>query len=723
MAHYTTIFVFLFLPFTIVAQIDHWETAVYDSDIWSYRLGTSEPPSNWSSLTFNDDSWQQGQGGIGYGDGDDGTTIAPVESVYLRREFTIFDKDKIKQAILHADFDDAFVAYINGQEFTRFGLDGNPPTFDTWALDLHEAQLYQGGLPESFVISEADIDQFFVDGTNVLAVQVHNFDGVASSDLSANFFLSFGITDTSNDYGDLPDWFEPPVPPLGDFSTPLPIIKINTYGVDIPEEPSIEGQMGIVWNGSGGLNNSSQQPNNFFGKIAIDKRGQSSLYFFPKHGYAIETKDENGEDMDVSFLNFPEEEDWILHGPYSDKTLMRNVLAMHLANGIGPFNSRTRFVELMVNGQYDGIYVLMEKIKRDKNRVDIANLNEEDISGDELTGGYIFKIDHGDAHWYSQYSPVFNPDINLGFQYVSPKQSQIMPPQETYIQSYVDSFEIALKATNFSYGGKRYSDYIDLASFADHFILKELSKDVDAFRLSSYYYKKKDSNGGKIYAGPAWDFNLAFGNADYCEGGLAQGWIYQVYCGDHPFWWNRLLVDDVFKNTLNCRWEELREGPLHLDSIFQFIDEKVALLNPTLNRNFQRWPVFNEYIWPNAVVFGSYEEEINYMKDFISDRIVWMDANMPGNCAVGLPTLSSTPISISPNPFEDNVNLSFELDKKTPVEIRIYNAIGQEFLYLNKGISQAGSYNEILSLSALPPGLYFCELHLGTKSTVLRIVK
>jgi len=168
------------------------------------------------------------------------------------------------------------------------------------------------------------------------------------------------------------------------FSTPLPILKITTDEAEIPEEPPIPAEMGIVWHGEGNMNNSDDEANAFWSNINIDKRGYSSIYFFPKNGYAIETKDENGEDQDTSFLNFPTEEDWILHGPYSDKSLLRNVLAMHIANGMGNYNSRTRFVELMINNEYEGLYVMMEKIKRDENRLDIATLNEIDIEGDEF---------------------------------------------------------------------------------------------------------------------------------------------------------------------------------------------------------------------------------------------------------------------------------------------------------------------------------------------------
>src|SRR5665811_1630254 len=189
------------------------------------------------------------------------------------------------------------------------------------------------------------------------------------------------------------------------FLSNLPLIYINTNGRQIPDNPKISAEMGIIWNGPGETNQTSNSFNHFNGKISIEIRGSSSQ-MFPKKSYGFETKDELGEDMDFPLLGLPEEEDWILYAPYSDKTLIRNVLTFVLAEPLGHYTPRCRFVELFLNNKYQGVYVLMEKIKRDKNRVDIANLKLEDNAGDELTGGYIVKIDKttgsGGRGWYSK---------------------------------------------------------------------------------------------------------------------------------------------------------------------------------------------------------------------------------------------------------------------------------------------------------------------------------
>ncbi|MBN4051490.1 CotH kinase family protein [bacterium AH-315-M05] len=186
---------------------NHWETAVYANDIWRFITPSSEPDSNWRiSPLYNDISWQQGPGGIGYGDGDDNTIVGPppVISVYMRRVFNIVDVSAIASAVLHMDYDDAFVAYLNGVEIARanIGQNGTPTPFNETAFEDHEAAMYAGGLPETFFVDEG----VFVNGDNVLAIQIHNI-GPFSSDLSAIPFLSLAIKDNSANYGPTPPWF------------------------------------------------------------------------------------------------------------------------------------------------------------------------------------------------------------------------------------------------------------------------------------------------------------------------------------------------------------------------------------------------------------------------------------------------------------------------------------------------------------------------------------
>ncbi len=688
------------------AQTKQWRMAMSASDECHYFEGKSEPPSDWTSLDFDDSSWKSGRGGIGYSDFDDQTVIERTVSVYLRYTFNVTDVDMIEEAILHGDYDDGFVAYLNGQEIARDLLNGTPPTYDEEATALHEALLYQNAQPEVFSFNKAEIQDMLTVGTNVLAFQVHNFDGLASSDLSSNFYLSFGFAENTTDYRNTPFWFSAPINRI---ESTFPIIKINTNGRAIVDEPKILGRIGII--SSAGMNDSEDSFNEYEGVIGVEKRGQSSLGLFPKVGYSFETRDGDGNDIDTSFLDFPAEEDFILHGPYSDKTLMRNVLAMNLANKLGGYHSRTQYVELFINDIYEGIYVLMERIKRDENRVNIARLRTQDTEGDELTGGYVFKIDKGIPDWRSNFDIVNRCGTKIGFQHVSPNRGDITPEQANYIESYIDSFEFALDRGSF--GGKTFDEYIDVRSFVDHFIIKELAKDVDAYRISSYYYKEKDSDGGKMFAGPVWDFNIAFGNADYCGGGDPEGWMYSFNCDlGNPFWWNSFMQSSIFTDELNCRWADLREGPLHLDSIMQFIDTQEALLRPNVNKNFDRWPVLNTYIWPNARVLPTFLAEINYLKQFIRQRIMWMDFQINANCVTTNTTEEAfaTDIKIYPNPIRDVLTVEYELLVNSPTKLNIVNSLGAVVKTIEPIASSATSHMMSVDVSVLNSGIYFLQL-------------
>ena len=611
---------------------NHWETVVFEDDYWRYLEGNFEPDTNWRELTFNDSNWLQGIGGVGYGDGDDNTIINAVTSLYLRNIFVITDTSEISEAILNIDYDDAFVAYLNNVEIARsnIGSVGDHPLFTQGSSSLHEAQMYQGGSPDQFIINTQLLNNILTQGSNVLSVQVHN-DNISSSDLTARIFLSLGINTTTTNYSPTPSWFQPPLI----FTTSnLPIVVINTNSQTIMDDPRIVCDMGIIDNGFGAINSISDSFNDYNGKISIEYRGSSSQSF-PKKPYALETQDSIGNNNNVSLLGMPIENDWILYAPYSDKALMRNFLTFDLGRKMGHYAPRTVYCELVINGDYKGIYILMEKIKRDKDRVDIAKLDADDLAGDSLTGGYIIKVDKytgtGGVDWLSDFPNMSGGSLYIQYHY--PEATVLQPQQLNYIEQYVDSFEYALNGPNFTDTSIGYAKYIDVNSFVDFYIINELSKNIDGYRLSTYMHKDKQSKGGKLTMGPFWDFNLAFGNADYCSGGITSGWEVNGGCGDNnPFWFERLLDDTMYQNKLKCRWEYLRDRSFHQDSIFNFIDSMALYLDDAQQRNFQQWPSLGTYVWPNYYVGNTYQDELNFFKTWIGDRLVWLDNNILGNC-------------------------------------------------------------------------------------------
>ena len=710
-----TLLTFLFfIPIFSFTQIDHWETVVYNTDEWQYFIGNSEPPSNWALPTFDDTNWLKGKGGFGYGDEDDETIIPTTFALYLRHSFSIIDKAAIETLILQADYDDAFVAYLNGVEITRANIEGNPPMFNTETITDHEATLYSNNTVESTFFDRTLIEALLVEGENVLAISVHNRFGSESSDMTANFFLTVGINNDANNYRFPPEWFITP----SFFESTLPVIKINTTIAVNSILPTI-GNMEIVQNRMG-KNSFFDPANEYKGKIKIKHRGESSLSFLKK-SFSIETLDDWERDLDVSFLNFPEEEDWILNGPYSDKTLMRNVLIMDLARKMGQYASRTQYVDLFVNGDYRGIYVLMEKIKRDKDRVDISKLKDSDLTGDELTGGYIFKIDKGPPDWISKYDFLANPG-KLIYQLVYPDIEDVAPEQFKYIRSYVDSFENAMADENLVYGGKSFEDYIDLNSFAEAHILNEIGRNIDAYRFSSYFYKRKDSKGGKIVAGPIWDFNLAFRNADYCEAEATEGLIFRGPCaGGLPFWWDVLLKNETFQSITRCRWEALRETSFHNDAILGFIDEQATLLRPSIDPNFDRWEVLGNYLWPNPLpIANTYTEEISLLKEWLIARLAWLDDNIGGTCQMSVSTTElekNAPFEVFPNPAVNQISILMDEELVSKVDrIAMINTLGQR-------ITLATTTNNLtFDISHLITGIYFIEIQIENNVYLKKVI-
>ena len=287
----SNLLVFLISGSVVLSQ-DHWETAIYAGDDWNYRVPIEELPSDWNILNFDDSNWLNGPGGFGYSDDDDGTEIDPTISVYLRSTFTVADPTKLIRAVLHADYDDGFVAYLNGIEISRsfnLGEQGSFVPYDETTSTDHEANLYSGGLPEPYTVDSLELFSLLTAGENVLAIQVHNV-GITSSDMSSNFFLSFGIIDGSNYYGPTPEWFQPPIT-FGESN--IPIIVIDTFGEEIPDDPRIPAYMGIIDNPDG-LNHIDDPFNDYDGMITIELRGNSSQWN-DKRPYRLETVDEDGE--------------------------------------------------------------------------------------------------------------------------------------------------------------------------------------------------------------------------------------------------------------------------------------------------------------------------------------------------------------------------------------------------------------------------------------------
>ena len=424
---------------------------------------------------------------------------------------------------------------------------------------------------------------------------------------------------------------------VSDFSSNLPIAVVDTMGKGISKTSqtlSFASFIDTKRNGRAGLTDTPD----FTGRAGINIRGQSSAGFAKKQ-YHFETWDQYDQDKDVSILGFPDDSDWILQGPYSDKSLMRNFLAYKWSNDIGRYAVRTKFIEVFLNtdgrgismSDYVGVYVFMEKIKRGSDRVNVAELEPSDNTEPQISGGYIFKKDKS-----SPGETVFTTSRGLQIRVDEPRMEDITPQQVDWLKNYINQFESALYGTNFTDPVNGYAKYIDVDSFIDHHFMVELTKNIDGFRISTFMFKDR---GGKINMGPVWDYNLSLGNANYLQGWLPAGWYYpQISSGDYP-WWPRLFEDPVFRRRYADRWFEFRENLLSTGRLLQDINYTSALLNEAQARNFDRWGILGRYVWPNWFIAHTYDEEINWMSGWLEQRLDWMDSQIAYEFAAAPPGL------------------------------------------------------------------------------------
>ncbi|MEP7196586.1 MAG: CotH kinase family protein [Saprospiraceae bacterium] len=502
----------------------------------------------------------------------------------------------------------------------------------------------------------------------------------------------------------------------------LPIIRINTQGNQILDNPKSFAEFELVNNTQGatnGFNDTAILKN----KIGIELRGSSSQWF-PKKSYGFEFVDSIGEEMSLGLLGMPEESDWILSANFTDKSFMNNVLAYELYRDLGHYAARTRFVDLFINNEHQGLYVLMEKIKQNKNRVNISKLNTEDTSAKDITGGYIFKIDKptggNNGGWVSKFQPIVHPNNQIiYYQFHYPNEENINQKQKKYIDNAVYKFENSLQNEVLGIKNMGWRLYADEASFIHYFLLNEMSRNTDGYRLSTFLYKASDDKGGKISVGPPWDYDIAFGNINYCNGQETTGWAIDFgnFCsGDYsqvPFWWEKLLNDSLFTKGLKCEYLKLRSSSWSNKALEAKIDQHVVEISEAAEKNFDLWSILGLYIWPNNYPFPTnFQANVTYLKTWLFKRLEWMDKNMPGICLITeskdeTNNISKEDYTIFPNPSNGEIQINLSNIKSNIKDLRIYDLHGilkssiefERFVDLNK------IYTE------LPSGVYITELN------------
>ncbi len=516
-------------------------------------------------------------------------------------------------------------------------------------------------------------------------------------------------------------------------SSNLPIIEINTNGQPIPDGTKITARMKIINYEPLRRNYATDSANVYDGYVGIEIRGSFSATL-PQKPYGFETRDSLGNNLNVPLLNMPAENDWVLIANYNDKVFMRNTLAFDLFTKMGHYQPHTQLCELDSNGVYEGIYVLTEKIKRDKNRVDIAKLTATDTSGDNVTGGYIIKIDNNDGTgtdgWNSTDQALDRPGGYPYFIYVYPKPEDILNPQKKYIQGFVKSLDSVLITSQFADPVNGYRKYLDVPSFIDYFIVGEVSRNVDTYKKSAFFYKDKDSKDGRLHDGPVWDFDWAWKNINECEVNAidGSGWAYEIssVCKSYPVppgWMVRLLDDTTFTNELHTRYSLLRNTILSEESINHYIDSIHTLVNEAQVRHYQRWPILGIDVGTPEVDAQptTFDGEITKFKNWISTRLTWLDANMPGKVSQGTGVQATAAVPKDfvlsqnyPNPFNPTTVISYQVPLASHVVIKVYDMLGREVTTLVNERKPAGSYQVPFDAHLMPSGVYFYSLQSGS---------
>jgi hypothetical protein len=399
----------------------------------------------------------------------------------------------------------------------------------------------------------------------------------------------------------------------------LPIVIINTDGsAPVVDSPRVLATMKIISKGPGLRNYLIDQSNplylNYNGRINIEIRGSSSQATEKKqYGFSTLLTD-NVSKNNVSLLDMPAENDWIFNGMVWDTAKIRDYITYNLSREIGEYASRTAYCEVIINGDYRGIYLLEEKIKADKNRVNVFKITASDIYQPEVTGGYITKADKdtgGDpvAWWMTQ------PN-GWGVAYIHdlPKPENVTTEQNDYIYSQFNNLANASFNNDMALVGGIPS-VIDVPSFIDHMIITELSSNADGYQISTFFHKDRN---GKLRAGPLWDNDLTYGNDLFLWGFDRSKWnFWQFHNGDNDgsrFWWD-LYNTFLFRCLMSKRWNELipSEKPLNLVSIDNLIDQTSLNISEAVNREYIRWGIKNNFSF-----------EVSRMKTWLSSRITWM---------------------------------------------------------------------------------------------------
>jgi hypothetical protein len=411
----------------------------------------------------------------------------------------------------------------------------------------------------------------------------------------------------------------------------LPILLLDDYGTGKPGRDYVDAAAMLFDPGTAGTTSLAASPA-IATRAAMHLRGQSSATF-DKAPWRIEFRDDADKDADLAVLGMPADGDWVLRGPFPDKSLIRDAVSIEIAKAMGLAAPRYRFVELYANfdanpvaaTDYQGVYLLEETIENDKDRLDLEKLKPEDVTEPAVTGGYILAFE-----WLAAEEPTLTCTGSSAtcWNYLEVKDpADLVAAQKAWITGYIQRFHDMLHSSGFADPNTGYPAWIDVDSWVDLVILDEFGRDMDSYVRSTYFAKDRQ---GPLVAGPVWDKDLTFGVGGYENNQQTSGFQYQSQNRQPQAsdWFKILLSDPAFQNRLKARWQELRRGPLSEANVTTLVNTLTTPLAAGAARNFQKWPnltapMVGPFSTPTA---NTWPGQVQALRTWMTQRAGWLDS-------------------------------------------------------------------------------------------------
>lgn len=586
----------------------HWEQVSDFEDSGRFQLINQNDSGQWVRLATTDQGWLKPK----Y---KDTTRIGPANTGIAKMSFTVPGKGvELFAGLFRAKYNLAFRAYLNGRPLVSRQKNEYVPDYHYPPGSNTKHSIYAYYRSSNFLIVKDKMKELVRPGINEIYIIVEGDDKLDVDDLR-HFSFSLGVVSKRTVITDK----HPSIKPDGYFiNSEMAVLHVDTDGKPIVDEPKVDALLRIE------LNNDTSKHNKIGPlKIGIELRGNTSKTL-SKKSFGLGLDDRKNLD---SFLGMPLEKKWVLYGPHVDRTLLRNAFAYSLSRKMGNYSTRFRFCELFINGGYQGIYMITEKVEFEDVRITGNRAAKNDSTAQGHEGDYLLEIDRGKKPgWASKLGHTRKGGIHY-FEFEDPNYEDLNSQQREYVKNFVQSFEKAMLSQKDSISSRIYEEYINPKKFYDYIILNELSKNIDAYRLSTFLIKRGTERDGKLEPGPVWDYNLAFGLANYNSGYDPEGFVLNSDALNMPFWWSELTDKEGFKSGLKRRYTDLRSATLHRDSLHNLWSELENQVNPAIDRNFTKWSVLTQGdFWPNHNQnVTKYSDATNYLNDWLSQRLEWLD--------------------------------------------------------------------------------------------------